>query len=1001
MTSRRFVALSSLLTRSAVASVICGLVVPGLSSSITLATPVSIAAIHTASRSAVVDAYRQYVLIPDRTPAALGWTGSIATCTPGTISAAARDASFNRTNWYRAMSGAVSVTESVAQSADAQAAALVQAASGSLSHSPPPTAPCYTAAGANGSANSNLYGGGGTPTTPALVDGWIDDYGVSGVGHRMGTMSPTITTMGYGHVQSGGSFAAAQYWIPTTFAARSVTGNAGVPASPVTGTLAMAWPPNGFVPHTNVYRMWSLSYPGACFSSATVSVVRAGVPYTPALVADASNCYSAAYSPESRATWDMTSVLTGTESWSIYGDRRHIKPTADVPYTVTVSGVVIGGVSRSFTYTSTVIDPSTKPTGSSLSSATVAEESATGTVIGTLSALGDVDYLDAWTFALDGTVPGALNNSLVSISGSQLKVAGRIDFDAPANLSQLKVGVKVTDDAGNTASTLLTISVTPVAEAPTAVGFGSGFAASSTVLENKAVGTVVGSLSGADPEGGVLTYTLVAGLGSTDNSKFAVSSAGVLTTAAVLDFETLPTAALRARVTDSTGLWFERALTVAVTNVNESPTSLNISSSIVAEESALGSLIGVLSPVGDPDAANTFTFTLEASVAGATSNGYVTVTGDQLLVAARIDADAPTSLTVLKVGIRVTDQGGLSATRLLTLTVAPINESPTSFGFGASQTPSTNAAENSPAGTALGTLSASDPEGGPFTYALVAGAGGTDNSSVQISPAGVVTTTRSYNYEATPTLSIRVSVADGTGQTLQRILTVIVGDVNEAPSALSLSSTTVAAGSAHAAVGTLTAADPDAGALLTYSLVGGTGDSDNALFTIAGQSLVSTTSLPLTPSTRSVRIRVSDQFGLSFDQTFTIVVVSQRTYVPVNPARLLDTRTGGATIDGLLAGIGTRNADTTTTIQISSRGNIANNATTATLNIIALTPTGTGYLTLWPCDQPRPNASTLNYTTGTTIANAALTKLSATGTVCIYTSTTTGLIVDTTGSYTD
>ena len=65
-----------------------------------------------------------------------------------------------------------------------------------------------------------------------------------------------------------------------------------------------------------------------------------------------------------------------------------------------------------------------------------------------------------------------------------------------------------------------------------------------------------------------------------------------------------------------------------------------------------------------------------------------------------------------------------------------------------------------------------------------------------------------------------------------------------------------------------------------------------------------------------------------------------------------------------------------------------------------MTVTGTispGFITLYPCDQPRPTASNLNYGTGTTVANNVIVKTSPTGTICFYNEAATHLITDING----
>ncbi len=66
------------------------------------------------------------------------------------------------------------------------------------------------------------------------------------------------------------------------------------------------------------------------------------------------------------------------------------------------------------------------------------------------------------------------------------------------------------------------------------------------------------------------------------------------------------------------------------------------------------------------------------------------------------------------------------------------------------------------------------------------------------------------------------------------------------------------------------------------------------------------------------------------------------------------------------------------------------------LNVTATDPTGAGYLTVYPCGTPG-EVSSLNYTTGQTVANAVISPVSATGTVCIYSQQPTDVIVDING----
>jgi hypothetical protein len=72
----------------------------------------------------------------------------------------------------------------------------------------------------------------------------------------------------------------------------------------------------------------------------------------------------------------------------------------------------------------------------------------------------------------------------------------------------------------------------------------------------------------------------------------------------------------------------------------------------------------------------------------------------------------------------------------------------------------------------------------------------------------------------------------------------------------------------------------------------------------------------------------------------------------------------------------------------------------AVLNITVTESTATGFVTVYPCDQSRPTASTLNFNVGTTVANLTVATTSKDGKVCIYTQRPTQLVVDLSGYHT-
>jgi hypothetical protein len=88
-------------------------------------------------------------------------------------------------------------------------------------------------------------------------------------------------------------------------------------------------------------------------------------------------------------------------------------------------------------------------------------------------------------------------------------------------------------------------------------------------------------------------------------------------------------------------------------------------------------------------------------------------------------------------------------------------------------------AENQPAGTLVGQLSATDPDnGGMFSFALVAGEGGTDNASFAIS-GSELRTARAFSFEARSQYNVRIRVTDPRGMSYEKSFAISVSDQPE------------------------------------------------------------------------------------------------------------------------------------------------------------------------------------------------------------------------------
>ena len=114
-------------------------------------------------------------------------------------------------------------------------------------------------------------------------------------------------------------------------------------------------------------------------------------------------------------------------------------------------------------------------------------------------------------------------------------------------------------------------------------------------------------------------------------------------------------------------------------------------------------------------------------------------------------------------------------------------------------------------------------------------------------------------------------------------------------------------------------------------------------------------------------------------------------FAGVPPTRLLDTRSG---LGGHRLPAGGQIA-----VAVTGRGGVPAGAVAAAVNITATEASWAGYVTAWPCDQPRPLASVVNIAPGVTRADNAVVRLSTRGELCLYSQSPTELIVDVSGYY--
>lgn len=115
---------------------------------------------------------------------------------------------------------------------------------------------------------------------------------------------------------------------------------------------------------------------------------------------------------------------------------------------------------------------------------------------------------------------------------------------------------------------------------------------------------------------------------------------------------------------------------------------------------------------------------------------------------------------------------------------------------------------------------------------------------------------------------------------------------------------------------------------------------------------------------------------------------------PVVPARLLETRAGQITTDGASQAIGRVAANSTTTLKVTGRGGVAADADAVLVNVTAIKPATSAFLTIYPCGDDQPTAANLNAPANGVVNNLTLARVGTNGTICIFSNTETDLAVD-------
>lgn len=508
--------------------------------------------------------------------------------------------------------------------------------------------------------------------------------------------------------------------------------------------------------------------------------------------------------------------------------------------------MVIDDTNLSFTksFTIKVNNNPDAPNGLSLSKARIDENSDAGTPIGTLTAT-DPDAGSSFTYTIVNDP-----DEKFAIVDNQLVLRSGVDYEVKSSHT---VTILVADQTGLTYTKSFDITVNNLPERPTNI-----LLSRLDVSESAKAGDIVASLDATDPDGGGLfTYTLL----QDPDSKFVLEG-NQLKLRAGLDYETKATHQVTIQVKDSSGLAYEKVFTISVNDANEKPTGISLSGTAVDEFAATDTYVGTLSAI-DPDRnGGPFTFklfgnSLDRFKLGSDGKSILVNHGELIDYA---------SADFYEIEVRVIDAGDLYKDVIFQISVNDKDWTlpdlaPTGILFS-----NDHVDENADIGTLIGYLKAQDPnQGETFRYEIKS-----DPDGKFAIVGNELRLVSKLDFETRSSHSVTVTVIDSTGLEHDETFEIHVNDKADKPMDIILSRSDVDESRGIGfTVGFLDARDPDIGSSFTYKIV----EDPDATFRIVGNELQLRRGLDYETKTfHQVKIRVTDNTGLTYDELFIIDV---------------------------------------------------------------------------------------------------------------------------------
>lgn len=544
---------------------------------------------------------------------------------------------------------------------------------------------------------------------------------------------------------------------------------------------------------------------------------------------------------------NMTFVISGTDGasfeYEVVDDVYNLVSDevfdfeTKASYEITITATDENGASLDKDFTITIEDQSLSVV---LSNSSVAENQSTGTLVGDLSVESD-DLTGPFTYSVTGTDASAFK--IGGASNDELQTNTVFNYE---NDNSYEITITATDGT-EIVSTDFTISIDDANDVIGVVELSNA-----TIAENQETGTVIGAVTTNDEDvSDTYTYTIT----GADADLFDVVDDNLVALQS-FDFETSASYSINIRVTDSGGASDDDDFTITITDEPEAPIDIVLTETSFDENSGNEYFVAVVL-VTDEDAAEFHTVELT----GADAESFKVLSFTDIYTNEPIDFETKDSYSFTVV---VTDKDGLTYEEDVTVTVNDVDEPLTGVLLSGSLVD-----ENQASGTLVGVISPDGDALGSYTYGL----SGADAASFQLTgdDGNELQTAETFNFESKSIYEVTVSITEIGMTTESQDFTIVVRDVNDAPTALNLSEVSIEENlQSGTLIGEISTEDEDSADSFDYVLSG----ADAQSFKLEGNQLLSNEIFDFeTKSSYQITITSTDQGGEEISETVTISII--------------------------------------------------------------------------------------------------------------------------------